>query len=163
MAVTARTARTARTVAISVVLFVLALFVVFAVSSSSSTLEGYDSRRFIDTRYGRTRTGTMMINGLPATIKFDTKLRQYVYLPPGKLGTKVYYKVDPYTKRWVTNAIGSASDATCEAEYAKYKAGTISRSRFESACSGDPMHRDYFGEPPPSPLDAMYPRTPGTP
>ena len=148
----------AGTVVVSVVLFVLALFVVFAVSSSSSTLEGYDSRRFIDTRYGRTRTGTMMINGLPTSIKFDTKLHQYVYLPPGKLGTKVYYKVDPYTKKWVTNAIGSASDATCDAEYANYRAGTISRSRFESVCSGDPMHRDYVGEPPPSPLDAMYPR-----
>ena len=140
---------------VSVVLLALALFVVFVASSRP---EGYDSGRFLDTRYGRTRTGTMMINGLPATIKFDTKLQQYVYLPPGKLGTKVYYKVDPYTKKWVTNAIGSASDATCNTEYGNYRAGTISRARFETLCSGDPMHRDYFGEPPPSPLDAMYPR-----
>lgn len=149
-----KTIITTRT-AVAILVIALALFVVFA---SSSRPEGYDSGRFLDTRYGLTRTGTMMINGLPAAIKFDTKLQQYVYLPPGKLGTKVYYKVDPYTKKWVTNSVGSATDATCNAEYENYKAGKVSRARFESVCSGDPMHRDYFGEPPPSPLDAMYPR-----
>lgn len=148
-------------VSVRVVLVLVALAIAVLFLLAPPRMEGYDSSRFVDTRYGTSKAGSMRILGMPTALKFDTKLQQYVYLPPGKLGNQVYFKVDPRTKKWKLGRVDSPRDATCETAYLLYSVGGVSRSGFETACRADPMHRDITGEPPPSPLDALYPRFPG--